>query len=408
MIGTHSSKMFDSTLKQSAICADIRGNVPFNILCSSTINTERKYFALPRNAAEIRVYTEQAANITGDVEESIPGIEDGNIKQLLIPIDYHSDKYVSVSPVASSAVHYNMYKRLGQEIRPNTYINHKRWKLQITPPAMAGHGEVILKQGGAVKLLVPALTTNRDIGQFLAHERRQDGSDAVKDRYVSFTATLSNYNAASGMLCLGYPSITAIGGMVHAIERALGFDIDFAVGLAYTEVSDSGKIIPKYVGKNIANRALVLDEITATGEIVILLRGDKLSHIVKELEKISRVAGGSFFDAKIETSYHKEPPRIGYLTDMTSEVKLDGDEDVMDYVLKMADLQNNFLNMSGYAFLEDPKEKNRSRGGYPHAWAEPLFSVVRQTQYSSAVWWTRSVKDFGVLWHARDNDTKYT
>lgn len=62
MIGTHSVKAFDASVKQDGICADIIAPHSGNIISSQTVKVRRKYFAMPRNAANFKQFLDDARN----------------------------------------------------------------------------------------------------------------------------------------------------------------------------------------------------------------------------------------------------------------------------------------------------------------------------------------------------------
>lgn len=53
--------------------------------------------------------------------------------------------------------------------------------------------------------------------------------------FVQLEARCEGINVAAGMLAVGWPAITALDGLVHALERQTGQCIEFALGLRSSE-----------------------------------------------------------------------------------------------------------------------------------------------------------------------------
>ena len=119
-------------------------------------------------------------------------------------------------------------------------------------------------------------------------------------------------------------------------------------------------------------------------------------------------------DAKVAIVEEGHAPTASYLVDASDQLAFfqDDDCDLLDAALNAyaADgfWHNNSwqqegnsysLNMSGYAFLEKPREKEHTRQShYLHAWSEPVFSLVKQEAMSEKAWWRRKTNNDGCFW----------
>lgn len=410
MIATHTSKMFNARLKISGLAARIIVTHPPYLVSSQTVTMRREFWAAPTNAANIRHWRDIAGNLPEDyeLEPSFPGITDTQLKQLLLPLEWRQNSYISVTPVASMGVIHELYQRLYE-----MNIPYRKWTIQPTVAAMANHGEALLMQGGVVRMLRR--------GQAKVTQGRWQGS------FVQLTARCEGMNISSGMVAVGFPALTAIGGFVHSLERSIGHDIEFAFGMQSADwVSGVPKIqthhgaYGPFTGRTAGGKVKVgpgysTEEITANCSIVLLLRSDApLEALVKALERTHKLAGGVLFDLDVSVVTDGNPPEASYLLDASADIvrKQKDGVDSLQAALEMYALDGSWhegewnqprngytLNQTGYAFLEHPIERAGSRGNYPHVWAEPVFSLITQGSMTENSWWSRTCSESsGVFW----------
>ncbi|MDC4237640.1 hypothetical protein [Pasteurella multocida] len=406
MIGTHAPKLFSSKVKQSALNADIIAEVPKYYICSRTISMRQKYWALPLSAAEIGMYRAMSEEEREQQPQKIPNIEDPRlVKQLLMPFQ---NSYISVSPVPSCGVLHEISQR-GFE---NKIFPIYRRTIQPVFSAWSNHGEMLLEQKGRIALLAKSLR----------HFPKKKKSIS---EYITIRCRVEKMNVSSGMAAVLFPSITAIGGLIHKIEREVGQKIDFAVGFKNLDFSTSGKRTSQLKGKVVVP-SLILDEITATADMILIL---KLNRRISDVEKydilnylrenpINRVAGGTTWDYSV--SYEKYNDNYTFIVDCSKEVEKWLEQDEVDALDVAFDKYKNkgeinektglfvllektsvIINHTGYAFLEKPRIRTNARNNYPHAWVEPVFSLVEQEKFSKRVFWTRKEKKFGVVFNHR-------
>jgi len=410
MIATHAPKMYNARSKQSAIMARILREVPHYLVCSQTAKIRKEFWAAPKNAAHIKIHRETADKfVEADFKESLPDIEDpSQVKQLLVPLDWRNDEYVCVTPVTSMGFSYELFKRLHESNLP-----YRRWVIQPNGSALANHGEALLKMFGTTRLLMRGA-------------RNQERSEWTGD-FVKLEARFEKMNISSGMVSVGFPAITAIGGLVHAIERKTNADIDFAVGFRRVEweagvskttaYKASGRMYHGRINGKITIKpspSYSTEEIVAKGKVVLLLRSDyDLDEIANALKSIQRIAGGHLFDTSISVEIDANAPEYTYLSDASSHMIDTGDS--MDSALMLYGEHGHWengkynytkgegvytLTHSGYAFLEQPKERKNSRKNYPHAWCESVFSCIKLSSASDDVFWSRDVSDGLVYWRS--------
>lgn len=362
---------------------------------------ERVLWALPRNAADM-ARERQEAETSADFESSIPDIEDPRVKQVLLPGNAWRDgEYLAVSMVPSCGVLHEMWRRVF-----NRKLPHKKWMVQPMAVALPNHGEMLMRQGGAVALLRRGLADIRK-GQW-------------RGDFVCLRARVEHVNISGGMLAVGWPSLTAVGGFVHTLERETGLDLEFALGLNRTDWIDG---VPKFpVDRRIGRQVSVkpgysTEEITGTLDLVLLLRereGGYDRALTSAVRRMIRFAGGSMFDIRVSTHRDKKPVNAAYLIDATADVarlRKSEDCDALDAALMMYGLDGEWreegwfqprngytLNQSGYAQLEHPTQRRHARDNCPHVWAEPVFSLVTQGAVSDAAWWRREKMEGGWLW----------
>lgn len=413
MIATHSPKMFNARIKSSAISAKIEGHAPDSMISSQTTHMRREMWAAPANAADMKQWREAVAKLPHDfvLEPSLPDIADPQLKQLLVPVDWRNDRYVSVTPVASMGVIHELYQRLYEQNLP-----FRKWIIQPTPAAMANHGEALLMQSGAVRML------RRGPAKIDQGSWRGD--------FVQLTALCEGMNISSGMVAVGFPAITAIGGFIHSLERKIGHDIEFAFGIKSANWvsgvpkinvhktsygSSSGRVKG---GKVTPVPGYSTEEIVANGEIVLLLKTKADPAELRDIVvNTHRLAGGRLFDVDVSVIADGIPPDASYLLDASSDISRKRKKERVDSLQAALEMyamdgcwidrkwyqpRNGYtLNQTGYAFLERPMGRMAARGNYPHAWAESTFSLITQGSMSESCWWSKTSNEGGIFWKGK-------
>ena len=398
MFGTHSVNILDARLKQDSVSARPIGKVPAELICSQTINLRREIWAMPINAAQIRQAMDAlASDAPPQYSESLPAFQDGRIKQVLLP---YQGGYIAAAPVLSAGVCWEISRR-------TFHLPRVTWAVQPNAAARSNHTELLLKQGGNLELLktriVPYKPTRLDFY-----------SETV---LIQFSVTAAN--VAGGMGAVGIPAMAAVGGLVHALERGFGAEIEFAVGYCpdfnYTLTAQKGSNIHKSAAKNDRHKlAVFTDEIKGGGQVALLLRSPKagLTTFMKE-KPFNRFAGGAVFEYKAEVCNGQEI-LAAFVNDDSEELKstmeTDG-KDALSAALKLyqtglhrhGDMveykkfsKPRSINHSGYALLERPTERPNAREGYPAAWVEPVFTAV--TLSDNICWWYRQESNNLVCW----------
>ena len=160
------------------------------------------------------------------------------------------------------------------------------------------------------------------------------------------------------------------------------------------------------------------EEQTISAEIVLLIQvkdGWIGRRVATELEKLTRLAGGSLFDHEVGICINK---RLKHPASFLAPVN----QEMLDAQLKSEDVLNTAINKyskggyrdeqglwqqedrsysingTGYALLEHPKEKKGTRSNYPHAFVESVHSLVQQQPLSENCWWTRKASDTAIYW----------
>jgi hypothetical protein len=216
MIATHAPKMLNARLKQAALRAHIR-NPEGDVVSSATTHLRRQHWACPSNAADMgKVRKEIDDTNLDELTPLLPDITDGAVKQILLPLaDWRANEYVTTTPVASMGLCHEVAQRLWEKWLPST-----RWLLQPVSTSLSNHGEMLMKQGGYLRLLRRAVAR---IGESPAWRG--------KESLIALTGHVERANVASGLVCLGFPAMTAIGGLLHGIERSTNQELDFAFGM---------------------------------------------------------------------------------------------------------------------------------------------------------------------------------
>ncbi|MCL7759375.1 hypothetical protein [Pasteurella multocida] len=406
MIGTHAPKLFSSKVKQSALNTDIIAEVPKYYICSHTISMRQKYWALPLSAAEIGIYREMTTAEREKQPKKVPDIEDPRlVKQLLVPF---KKSYVSVSPVPSCGVLHEINLRSFE----NKIFPIYRKIIQPTVAAWSTHGEMLLEQKGRIALLVK---------QFRYFPKKKKSLS----EYLTIRCKVERMNVSSGMTAILFPSITAIGGAVHTIERAVNKKLDFAVGFKNLGFTTSGSLGNALKGKKVIPQ-LILDEITATADVILLLKlecgasEEEKKEVLQYLQNnpLHRIAGGTTWEYSATLETYND--NYTFIVDCSKEVEKELEQsgiDVLDVafdkyknrgetnektgLFEITEKTSVIINHTGYAFLEKPRIRTNARNNYPHAWVEPVFSVVEQETFSRRAFWTRKEKKFGVVFSHR-------
>lgn len=369
MLATHNPKLTNPRAQQKPICSHIIDTLPSYYITSQSVKMQNQFWACPKNAADISKF--------GDATPAshLPNIQDGqNIKQVIIPTQ---DNYLCVTPLDSMGLLHEMYTRL-----QNDDIQHKRHLLESVTAAWSNHGEMLLKQKGRVYILTRGL----------AKINHNNESDTVV--CVRFSA--QSVNASSGLVSYGHPAITAVGGLVHAIERQCGQSIKFALGLSDID----HKKAPRQSFYNKSKRAAVWQlsyELLANMQVVLLLKSDNLGALYQHLleRPIHRFAGGSVWEYQVQIT--DTPPNLNYIVDRKEKVK-GGDALNGALVLYDASPATHAINQVGYALLSEPRKQQMARDDYPHAWAEPIYAITNQESFSKSAWWSRKFEDNHIVW----------
>ena len=68
MIGTHSSKIFNARVQQPGVRATLAPQPP-GLLCSSSVEMEKRFWAIPENAADMRRFIDErnSLNLAADI-----------------------------------------------------------------------------------------------------------------------------------------------------------------------------------------------------------------------------------------------------------------------------------------------------------------------------------------------------
>lgn len=379
MIGTHTTKLVNARAKQDAVCANIVANLDRRYITSKTVRLTKQHWACPYNAADMRKWRES----NYEPVLILPEIQDGRaVKQVLLPLnDWRDNKYVAVSPLESLGLLHELYLRANQ-----TDVQRQYFQLEPTPAARANHGELMLAQSGAVCLLTRSITSYV--------EPTDDTTSCVA---VKFEAQNANIN--SGFFSLGHPAITAVGGLVHTIERAINQDVHFALGIddIYRQKQR------RYSRHNPATKKTVwgiTTEMTAHVHVTLLLKCDDLGGLYEYLKKrpLNRFAGGSIWDYQVELISDSKPPASNYVVNAANDTDIDTDS--LDAALRMYQEvpPTHSVNQVGYAYLESPVQRENVRNNYPHAWAESIYSVVKQSGFSEDAWWERQSFENYTVW----------
>lgn len=76
MIGTHSVKAIDATVRQDGIYADIVKPHSDYLISSQTVKMRRKFFSMPRNAANLNKFIDEARTLHPWIPATPPAMPD--------------------------------------------------------------------------------------------------------------------------------------------------------------------------------------------------------------------------------------------------------------------------------------------------------------------------------------------
>lgn len=438
MLATHSPKFLDQTIKVKGIQKVIDCEVPKHFICSKNIGLRQLFWACPTNAADIKTWREISAKVQPLVEdktirsealditlndqpviqEFFPEDMDGEMKSVLLPFDYVDEEkgvegirqlpYVAVTPVPSLGVIHEVFKRGFELGRSNPLIQQT---LQPNPMALSNHGETLLMQAGRYRAFEIHVPRTYD----LLRPRIINKEDELVFPYLVFIAKVGDANVNAGLIAQGIPSITALGGFVHMLERETKQNIDFAVGFREVGVHEGKK---RYINQSMKNKAnlkngvasntrFTLNETTGSFEIVFLFKCKKQNALLYHLlNKPYRIAGGhvheilyaghkiqqskfqyawlynqSKFTDKINDFFEKNPTVKVHSKDEDGKIISEHDADLLDCAFHLHTIYENYnsygILSNGYILLEEPQQRTSVRtNGYKHAFAEPIFCLI--------------------------------
>ncbi|MFK8259694.1 hypothetical protein ACFL9S_18135 [Erwinia sp. AnSW2-5] len=386
MIGTHSVKAIDATIKQSGISAEIKEAHNPNLISSQTVRMRRKFFAIPANAATMKQYLEECRAMPGSDMVStpiLPNITSGKVKQILLP---YAGSYVSASPVGSCGLLYELFNRIKEKELP-----HFKWTIQPNPASLGNYGESVMLQRGVMR--------------HFARLRKNYSESKWSGDYVQLNVRLERCVINAGMMATGFPAITAFGGMAHALERATGDQVDFAISVNKTSWHSG---VPKIINTRVVKEpkpAYYSAEMLGSFYLTIIFRSSgSLASLASESKKLTRIAGGVVFNSTVSVHYNDTPPTGAYINDSSPDIETDDYYNPYSDTLGMAMSRYQHepytsIIQSGFSFLEEPKERPLTRNGFPHAWCEPVFCLINTGALTEKSFWRRYEQKGGVFWH---------
>lgn len=390
MIATHNPKTFNPRLKQSPVIARLDADkLPLHMLHSGN-TTGNDLFAAPRNAADMSLARAEAmakAQAT-NFETKIPDIEDGKLKQLLLP---WQSEYVAITPLPSGKVMQQVHERARMMQEHPRLWAHMRL-IQPVPAAANNHGDPIAAKAGRVLL----------VEQRTFPVAAQDVDSTFGVHGVLLTADITGLQISSNYVQVGMPAITAVGGAVHVIERETGLSLPFAVSIDPFDRWNDGKMGGRRALDGSAVKDVVLDEITANTRILLLLECAPYDHaIVKNaLQKLTRIAGGTLWNHTLSSIAPDtvQPPRRWIMPGTV--IPRDG-RDMLEscLFLRRTEPADRALTQAGYAFLHEPRTQAMARNnGGLHAWAEPMFNMCRLQMLDAGGFWRYKQNTAGCWW----------
>ena len=314
-----------------------------------------------------------------EFSESIPPLSSLS-KQVLIPVSDEFDEYIAVTPMTSMGFLHELNTRLLDK-----KISHLKHTLEPNGPAVSNYGEFMLSRGGALRML------KASIGLQIESEIDED--------VVVFEADVIGMNIASGFVCHGIPAITAIGGMVHSLERETKAAISFAVGITSAAKKTSAKLgVTHKSGRAILSP--VLNECNGNLRITILLKSDDNDSVMLAANRITRIAGGSIFNTSISIAKKGTRINASFINDASS--LLNDEIDKLDAALSIFSNDNIYkfaISQSGYSYLNEKRfEENARNAEYKHCFAEPLFSFVELSSLSARSYYIRQIDRDYAFW----------
>ena len=385
--GTHAAKMFDSSIKQFAMVANMAGKPPKHFISSQSVKG-RELWAMPFNAADMAT---AKAVCPKTLPVYLPDFMDGRLKQILLP---YRDGYLAAAPVPSAKVHYELFCALKDK-------PYRSWLIQPVMAAWSSHGESVLAQKGRFRLLMTRV-------------RMPTMPFVLPEKAVCVSFRCERMNIAGGMAAVGAPAITAIGGLVHAIERSFGSEVHFAVGFEWVNWHSRARGA-NYQRKTpmikLAVNKIMTDEVTGSGKVHLILKSDKeglAEHM--RANPFNRFAGGTVWDFSVQTGGEIFAT---FLCDNSKH--LVGADDVLAAAIKLYETEDTWgecpklistygINHVGYGLLETPKQRAKARKGYPSAWVEPLFGAVVLTDNPDNLFWRRVEYDGAVIWQQENKE----
>lgn len=389
MIATHHFKTFDARLKQRGLCARVIDDHAKELISSKTVMLSSERWASPNSGAEIRKYIDiRKQQLSSNFVEDFSLITE-KLVQLKLPF---RKKYIAVTPVQSLGI-LNEFNLMTQDREIDLY----KHVVQPNMQALTNHGEFMLSKAGKLRLL----KTNFDQIKFIKQK-------IIKSKLIEMTATLTNYNASAGEMSVGLPALTAIGGFIHAIEAKLNLPkkIKFAVGIKNVNIMQ-GYFKKNFLkGKKIANN-FINDEIKGTCEIVLIIKSkNNLALIAEQLRKETRLAGGNLFNVSVNIRKNFYPAHAFYLTDASYCIRhilnKRANIDSLSTALFMIEKFKRYsICQSGYALLEPPASKKNSRENLSHAFAEPIFNLVRFGTFTKNCFFNRIELENSIFWRGK-------
>lgn len=391
-IATHNPKAFWPRMKQAPVSARLKG-IPEYLLCSEHVQGA-ELFAAPSNAADMPKARAEAES--SDFCTAIPDLQDGRLKQILLP--WQGD-YVAVTPLPSGKVMAEVHERATKlQASPKLWA-HMRL-IQPVAAAANNHGDPIARKGGRSLLVSQHIyPLSGPVADTPAYQFDCHG--------IMLVADITGLQISSNYVQAGLPAITAIGGAVHVVERATGLDLPFAVAITPFEDWQEGKITSraKLNGKRAtAAKDMITEEITANTRIYLLVQCDQQHHlaIASALLSLNRIAGGTVWNAQthvIRPDTQQPPMRWIMPARITAQAECDLLDTFLD-IRRRRPVQMGIVQ-TGFAFLHEPHttQAMARSDSKLHAWVEPIFSMANldmpltlegfwyRREQHNLVWW---------------------
>lgn len=402
MIITHSIKITNPRAKSAGVIS-LRQSVNGFLSNADAIRYSKQFWAAPTNAADMpaaKLAAEAANKSRKAVEECFPPSLSYADKQLFMKTERG---YVLHTPAIGCALLHAMNALLKADISAATAINH-----QPIPAAWANHGEVMLANHG--KLRAVSIGNNQTKG-FNANYKHTDSEGKMTGIFLVIEGVVQGFNANSGLIAVGVPSITAIHGLIDSwamgIESSLIKSIKsikFAFGIkkeSWSSASIKGTNNTPDVKSKADMPMIAYSEKKGDCEFRIILSANSMWDTSAEkalLEKIQehavsgswRLAGGTVFDLAVKKATEISPDGFAYLKAGQYSI------DPIQEAVQAAKNRESFPIMVGYRLLEEPKLKTGLRDGKtPHAFSEALYLPCTFSR-SPAFWSYCFTNDIGV------------